>query len=208
MPLFQQSPELLSLFRAGDSRALARVYTCYVETVRRSVRWHLGHRAHEADLEDLVHQSFLEAFEPRARSAYDPRRPFSPYLIGLTRHLVTDWLRARARELPTCDARLQDIAEPPAEETAPYSHPRLVQEAERFVHNLTGDVRAIHEKRYVTAMSQRQAARCLGLSRQTVRTLEARLHRALAHQLRHQDLLADGAAQTPSESHPDRSARS
>jgi RNA polymerase sigma factor (sigma-70 family) len=189
MSLFQQAPELLPGFRAGDRQALERVYSCYVGRVRSSVRRQLFRGAHSSETEDLVHQSFLRAFETRARHAYDPRRPFGAYLLGLTRHVVADWLRACGRELPTSEQTLEGVADDSPVEAAAYSHPQLLEVAERFVRDLTGDVRAVHEKRYVTALSQRQAARCLGLSRQTLRTLEARLHNALAQELRRHDLL-------------------
>ena len=197
MPIFQDSPALLRPFRAGDRTACERVYWFYVGSVE-TIAWAAvtrdagsPHRsqARRAEVADLVQEVFFKAFGERARLGYDGLRPYAPYLYAIARNVLVDWARARGREIPTEDgdleAALHDVHEPGAH---PYATPDRVKVVERFIRSLPDDLRAIHEKRYVAGLSQRDAADALGLSRQTVRTLEAHLHRKMEEALRELEL--------------------
>jgi DNA-directed RNA polymerase specialized sigma24 family protein len=55
-----------------------------------------------------------------------------------------------------------------------------VTAVERHLANLSGDLHAVFRYRYVENLTQAEAAHALGVSRQTLRTLERRLQRGLA----------------------------
>lgn len=58
----------------------------------------LGAGLPEGDLEVLVQNTFVRAFSPSARAAYDGLRPFGSYLVTIARNLLIDEARARNRE--------------------------------------------------------------------------------------------------------------
>jgi DNA-directed RNA polymerase specialized sigma24 family protein len=55
---------------------------------------------------------------------------------------------------------------------------------ERFLRELAPELKAVHEKRYTLGLSQAEAAAALGITRQRLRTAEARLRDGLARALR------------------------
>jgi RNA polymerase sigma-70 factor (ECF subfamily) len=193
MPILKASPALLRQFRAGDRTACERVYWHYVGSIE-TIAWaavtrgsNSTHRsqARRAEVADIVQDVFVKAFAERARLGYDGLRPYAPYLYAIARNVLVDWARARGREIPTEDgdleAALHDAHEPGAH---PYARPDTMKAVERFIRALPDDLRAIHEQRYVAGLSQRDAADALGLSRQTIRTLEGHLHRKMEEALR------------------------
>jgi RNA polymerase sigma factor (sigma-70 family) len=187
MPLLTQNPDLLRQFHAGDRDALEEVYWGYVEKVETFLRSRLGRRAVtdggvlSADVADLVQDVFLKAFSVSARRAYDGRRPFGPYLLTIARNTLIDRARRAKWEIPTETASLELALEatPPA-----YADPWTVETVERFVGELPAYLRAVHERRYVDGLSQRDAAAALGLSRQELRTMELHMRERLAAELR------------------------
>jgi RNA polymerase sigma factor (sigma-70 family) len=183
MTIFVENAALLALFRDGDRDALATVYWRYVDKVERLLRAGCvatprspvaGVGGSPADLEDLMQEVFERAFAPAARAAYDGSRPYAPYLFAIARNVLADWWRRQGREIPTdwpfFEATLVGTAS-----DQPYADAATVAIVERFLHGLPADLRAVHEKRFVTGLSQREAAAALGIGRQVLRTLEARL---------------------------------
>lgn len=57
--------------------------------------------------------------------------------------------------------------------------PRALQVTRDYVSSLAEPLRALHDARYVTALSQRDAAKQLGISRPKVRKLEVQLRHGL-----------------------------
>jgi len=62
--------------------------------------------------------------------------------------------------------------------------PAVVAVADAYVQSLPDELRRIHHQRFVVGSPQRQAAEALGISRQTLRTLEKRLVIGLRRRLR------------------------
>jgi RNA polymerase sigma-70 factor, ECF subfamily len=60
-----------------------------------------------ANVEDLVQDSFMRAFSPPARAAYDGIRDYGPYLLTIVRNTVADALRVRQREVLTGAAEIE-----------------------------------------------------------------------------------------------------
>src|SRR2546423_13639434 len=100
MTLFLQDPDLLSRFRAGEREALARVYWHYVAKVEDLVYLTLRSSDRASGVvADLVQEVFVKVFAARARRAYDGVRPFAPYVLTVTRNVLTDRGRLARREV-------------------------------------------------------------------------------------------------------------
>ena len=193
MSVFRDDPELLAAFRGGDRRALEKVYWTYVQRVERIIRFghalaHKGSRvggARRAEVADLVQETFSRAFAPRARMAFDGARLYWPYLSVIARNLLTDWARKRGRQVRF--EELPEAAEAPApedEDELPWASADTLRVVERYLGSLDAELRAVHRERYERGLSQLEAASALGLTRQQLRTREARLRDGLASALR------------------------
>jgi RNA polymerase sigma-70 factor (ECF subfamily) len=134
------------------------------------------------DLADTLQEIFVRAFKREARTAYDGRRDYWPYLAVIARNVVVSRHRRAGRELLGLDsAALGEgaVVDCIDEVGTPWLDPRSVAITQAYVANLPEPIRAVHSARYVQALSQRDAARQLGLSRPKVRKLEDKLRRGL-----------------------------
>jgi RNA polymerase sigma-70 factor (ECF subfamily) len=193
MSLFRDKPSLLPRFRRGDRDVCEEVYWFYVSRVE-TIAWAAvsrgggwgrdATRARRAEVADLVQDVFMKAFTEKARLGYDGLRPYAPYLYTIARNVIVDVARARGREIPTEEGDLESFLQEAREPVNAYADTGTIEVVERFIRSLPSDLRAVHEKRYVAGLSQQSAANELGLSRQTVRTLEGRLHEGLQEALR------------------------
>lgn len=206
---------LLQRFRDGDRLTLDAVYRSYVGAVTRTVTAALrrygydgsGHlwRRVASDLPDLVQEVFMRAFEPRTRHRFDGSRAYGPFLCQIARNVVVDFLRRKGRQVVTHPLAGVDA---PYEEP-PFSHDghagyegeqrfadlNVMAVVARYVAQLSPELRRVHEALYVLGLSQREAAATLGLGRQVVRTLEARLRNELRSAL--QCLCVTGGTDAP-----------
>jgi RNA polymerase sigma factor (sigma-70 family) len=82
-------------FMAGDVAALAELYrqtSALVFTIA------LRTLSSQHDAEDVTQRVFLQAW--RSRGTYDPeRRPLRAWLVGITRHVVSDKIAERSRQI-------------------------------------------------------------------------------------------------------------
>jgi RNA polymerase sigma factor (sigma-70 family) len=191
MPILRTDAALLSRFRKGERDALEQVYWAYVDRVERVVRYgfqlmredgvvHVdGVRA--GDVADLVQETFVRAFAERARLSYDGLRDYGPFLVTITRNLLADRARKRGREMAFVE--LESVEELVVLQEQPYADEPTMKAVRDYLAQLPADLRGIHEQRYVRGVSQQEAARALGLSRQQVRTLEERLRDGLSAHL-------------------------
>lgn len=175
MPIFLNDVQLLRGYRAGHRSALRRVYQAYRERVERFLRAGAPADLGAGDLEDLVQEVFIRAFGPAARLGYDGRRRYDGYLLGIARNVRADWRRRFGREIPTGAPDLHDSIERSRPAEDPSLDPRTRAALERLLAALPPELRAIHELRFGEGLSQRDAALALGIGRQVLRTLEARL---------------------------------
>lgn len=193
MTLFRRAdPDLLRRFREGDREALAAVYREYVGAVAQTVAATLRRCGRDSshgdwkvvatEVPDLVQEVFVRAFDARARVRFDGTRLYGPFLGAIARHVVIDHLRRRYRQ-PVIEAAPPGDERPlvvlSGEDVDPFGDAMTAAVVARYVGNLPQDLREVHDALYVRGLSQREAAAALGLGRQVVRTLEARLREGL-----------------------------
>ncbi|PRQ08316.1 RNA polymerase sigma factor [Enhygromyxa salina] len=194
------SKDLLRGFKAGERAALTEVYRLHAESVALLLRHGFSFEASGTrhrfagygsgfELQDLLHETFRRAFEPRSRASYDGIRPYGAYVSTIARNLVLRSFRAREVLFPLADgehptaATLAPIDDGPSPE-------REVHDAEvrelvaAFLASLDPEQRRLVQLRFVDGLSQRDAAEVLGLGRQRIRTSEKQLRRALLIYLR------------------------
>jgi RNA polymerase sigma factor (sigma-70 family) len=191
--LFRDRPELLPAFRRGERAALEAVYFAYAGRIESLIRG--GWRGADGvrhpiattadDVADLLQEVFARVFAERARLGFDGLRAFAPYLDTIARNLMVDWVRRRGRETPLDIAQLELVAD---EELAPdWADPSTMKLVEAYLAGLPDALRDVHRECYIRGRSQRDAAAALGMSRQQVRTLEARLRDGLRDALGKQE---------------------
>lgn len=192
--------DLVRGFKAGERAALTEVYRRHAEEValllRHGFAFESGGRGHRFvgfgsgfELQDVLHETFRRAFEPRARAAYDGIRPYGAYVGTIARNLVLRSFRAREVLFPLLDGGGEQptVVSPIDEGPSPE---REVHDAEvrelvaGFLATLAPDDRRLIELRFVEGLSQRDAAAALGLGRQRVRTREKQLRGKLLEYLR------------------------
>lgn len=154
-------PGLVDAAREGDKDAFGRLYRIHSAAITRMVRFHLG-----ADHEDAVSEVFVRAWSalPRYRVT---GAPFSAWLYGIARHVVTDEIRRRIRTAPS--DRIPDGVTPAAGEDR-----LMIAEA---LANLPDTQRQVIELKYLLGMKNPEVAEALGISTGAV---NAKQWRALA----------------------------
>jgi len=192
MGVFQDTPGLLRGFRDGSRESMETVYWAYVKwvevLVRRGFRVSGGRQVpgvRGENFEDLVQEIFAKAFSERARLAFDGLRDYEPFLFTIARNVVVDWARKHGREV-SLEEFVPNVADESAgrDDDEPWADPDTMRAVEAYVKQLPENLAAVHRERYVLGHTQLQAARVLGLTRQQLRTLEARLRKGLDERLR------------------------
>jgi RNA polymerase sigma-70 factor (ECF subfamily) len=206
--VFVKEPGLLARFREGETAALEQVYWAYVDAVTRVVRAVMNSHAPRSldqlagaatEIGDLVQEVFVRAFAPRTRASFDGARPYGHYLAQIARNVVVDHWRTTRRQVPLDLDPLLDAmsleADDAGKRTERWADPETVAVVERYLAALPPELRQVHDALYVRGLSQREAASALGLGRQAVRGLEARLRAGLRRHLQQSGQIdPDGAA--------------
>jgi RNA polymerase sigma factor (sigma-70 family) len=198
MTIFLSDSDLLQRFRAGDREALARVYWEYVEIVESLLRRSLralpdrpdAPRGGRVDVADLVQEVFVRAFAPAARLSYDDTRSYRPFIVAIARNALVDCLRRSGRELPVDEATLESLGQISRsdEHADSWADPHTMRVVDGYVATLAPLEDAVYKQRYVCCLSQIEAAEAIGISRQALRTIEARIRNGLARELRRSHL--------------------
>jgi RNA polymerase sigma-70 factor (ECF subfamily) len=184
--VFAGRPDLLARFRAGERAALEEVYWAYVDRVESIVTHGFAKAtgASPADVADVVHDTFARAFSDEARRRFDGVRDYAPFLWAIARHALGEFWRRAGRDQPVPDIEaLVELAQDAAPEVETIDAP-LARAVEDYLAGLPAELSAVHREVYVRGLSQRQAAETLGISRQSLRTLEKRLRKGLASALK------------------------
>lgn len=167
--------ELMRRAQSGDADA----YLCLLEEVVPRVRDIVARRGRgrsQADVEDLVQDVLLSVHV--ARATYDPRRPFVPWLLAITRHRLADGARRFARR----DAREVQVEDLDVTFSSAATHSTLDDSAE------TADLR---QAMAALPVKQREAIQLLKLEELSLKeaavvtgtsvgALKVATHRAIA----------------------------
>lgn len=196
--LLETDRALLDAFRRGERDALGEVFERYVDDVTRTIRagvvveidgkrTRVGKDLDEPTVEALVQDTFVRAFSPNARTAYDGLRPYGAYLATIARNLLIDEGRRRARGRKF-EARAVDVERLADDgDGAPdvvHEQSELTGIVDRFADALDEPDRSIFRLRYREEQSHRATATALSLSEIQVRRRDTKLRAALLSLLR------------------------
>lgn len=216
-------PERVEKFRRGDRETLAALYAAHVDAVEELLVRGFGFKSkgqairfrglrEPFEIQEVLQDAFMRAFRKQARDAYDPSKPWRPYLITITRNLVIDRFRRSTLEdslfVKVGSLMLEDESEAqvlgrlsaskPAQVGDPGFSPEL--EAMRtqvstvlasFVSTLDETDTRILQEHLMGSLSQNAMADELGMSRNDVRK---QIREMRARLLRH--LKAEGVIDT------------
>lgn len=188
--IFHGRPDLLSRFRDGDRTALEEIYWAYVDRIELIARNGFAKAAGAltADVADVVQETFARAFADDTRRRFDGLSDYAPYLSSIARHVLADAWRRAGRQQPVPDVAALVEPSQDAVADAGVGDAELSRAVDEYLAGLSAEMTAIHRELYVLGRSQRDAASALGISRQSVRTLEKRLRKGLATHLRRRGL--------------------
>jgi RNA polymerase sigma-70 factor (ECF subfamily) len=196
MTFFRGRPDRLQDFRAGRRAVLEELYWAYVDRVERIVR-HGFYRVGSgqvsgvasSEVRDVIQEIFSRAFRERARLAYDGVREYSPFIATIARNVVTDWARRRGHAIVELSDDLDDA---PAEDVElAWADEAVMRVVDEYLSHLDPELTRLLEQRYVLGLSQNDAARALGISRQQFRSRDAKLRAGLVRAIRRANLAKD-----------------
>jgi RNA polymerase sigma-70 factor (ECF subfamily) len=182
-PSPQDEARLVDRARSGDAEAFAQLYDAHVERVSRYIYFRV---AEDRDVEDLVSQVFLKAWENRDR--YKPGgSPFVAWLYTIARNLVIDHYRTRKDALPL-EAALAVPAD--VEMLDERAQTRFdLEELRNALQNLTADQQQALLLKYVGGLSNESIARILNKQEGTVRGLQMRGLQTLAKYMKVKEVI-------------------
>jgi RNA polymerase sigma factor (sigma-70 family) len=165
---------LMQAAQAGDTRAYARLLGEITPRLRHIVRGQRRFLKTE-DIEDLVQDVLLSLHAVRA--TYDPRRPFTPWLMAITRNRLADGARRYARRA-THEMLVETLPVTFSDEGAKvdsngYRDPEALRQA---IRDLPAGQRDAVEMLKLREMSLKEAAAASGTS---IGALKVSVHRAM-----------------------------
>ena len=161
--------------QGGDTEAYVLLLKEITPRVRQIVRGQRRFLKIE-DIEDLVQDILLSLHAVRA--TYDPRRPFMPWLMAITRHRLADaarrHIRRAAHELQVENLPVTFSDERSNIDSDGYRDPEALRQA---IEDLSPAQRAAIEMLKLREMSLKEAAAARGTS---IGALKVSVHRAMA----------------------------
>ena len=161
--------------QGGDTEAYVLLLKEITPRVRQIVRGQRRFLKIE-DIEDLVQDILLSLHAVRA--TYDPRRPFMPWLMAITRHRLADaarrHIRRAAHELQVENLPVTFSDERSNIDSDGYRDPEALRQA---IEDLSPAQRAAIEMLKLREMSLKEAAAARGT---TIGALKVSVHRAIA----------------------------
>jgi RNA polymerase sigma-70 factor (ECF subfamily) len=165
---------LMQAAQDGDRVAYAGLLRDLVPLLQRLMRRRLGF-LQPTDREDLTQDILLSLHAGRA--TYDPRRPFTPWVMGIAHHRIVDRARRHAR-LSANELLVDEVGESVLEAVSgphgsEYGDPEQVRQA---VKSLPARQRTAIELLKLRDLSLKEAADVSGMS---VSALRVAVHRAI-----------------------------
>jgi RNA polymerase sigma-70 factor (ECF subfamily) len=182
-PSFPEEARLVDRARSGDAEAFAKLYDAYVERVSRYIYFRVSE---EGDVEDLVSQVFLKAWENLDRYKTGGS-PFAAWLYTIARNLVIDHYRTKKNTLPLEEAlALPSDMEMPDDEAQTHFDLEAMRDALQF---LTADQQQALLLKYIAGLPNESIARVMNKQEGTVRGLQMRGLQALAKHMKEKEVL-------------------
>ena len=165
---------LMQAAQDGDRIAYASLLRELVPLLQRLMRRRLGF-LQPSDREDLVQDILLSLHA--ARATYDPRRPFTPWLMSIAHHRMVDRARLHTRVWAN-EVLVDEFADSAFDEVSglPDSEYRDPQQVRQAVNGLPTGQRTAIELLKLRELSLKEAANVSGMS---VSTLKVAAHRAI-----------------------------
>lgn len=174
---------LVEQAKAGDPEAFAKLYDAYVERVSRYVYFRVSE---DSDMEDLVSQVFLKAWENLDRYKVSGS-PFIAWLYTIARNLVIDHYRTKKDTLSLEEAlALPSDLDMPDEE----AQTRFDLEAMRdALQVLSKDQQQVLILKYIAGLPNDSIARVMNKQEGTIRGLQMRGLQTLAKYMKTKELV-------------------
>ncbi len=158
------------VFTARDGQAYGELYNLYADRIRRFLFFKLPR---QEDAEDLLHETFLRAWEYMTASAVED---VNALLFRIARNLVADFYRKKRPDALTDDvaeALVDPTPEPGERIDAAKEHDRALA----ALRQLKGEYQEVLVMRYLSEMDIEEIAHALTKTPNNIRVL---LHRATA----------------------------
>ena len=181
-PPLPEETRLIEQAKSGSPEAFAKLYDAYVERVSRYIYFRV---ADECDMEDLVSQVFLKAWENLDRYKTG-KSPFVAWLYTIARNLVIDHYRMKRNNLPLEDV----IAIPsPLEMPDEMAQTHFDLEAMRDgLQALSKDQQQALVLKYIAGLPNDSIAKIMNKQEGTVRGLQMRGLQTLAKYMKVKEL--------------------
>jgi len=178
-----EEARLVDQARSGNAEAFAKLYDAYVERVSRYVYFRVSA---DCDVEDLVSQVFLKAWENLERYKLSGS-PFAAWLYTIARNLVIDHYRTKKDTLP-----LEDVLALPADMELPDEQVQARFDLEALrdaLQVLTPDQQQALVLKYIAGLPNESIAKLMNKQEGTVRGLQMRGLQTLAKYMKEQEVL-------------------
>ena len=205
MPWLSRDRVRLEHFRDGDRATLAETYRVYAPGLAkalasaprlRNLRLNQANLLSPSDLDDLLQETFVRAFAPNARLAYDGIRPFRNFLFVIAANLAVDRLHQQDRHaarfsglnIETIENIEIDLAasgmENPQTPEEQAMNLELRQTLADFKKHLDVEQCRLFELRFEEGLPRHLIATQIGLTDMKVRKREERLRQTLLQHMR------------------------
>ncbi len=177
--------DLLTRIEQGDEYAFRALFEKYQKRLALLIHYKLGHEMRRlADVEDVLQETFLEAFRDIKRFRYEKPGGFLSWLSRITDHVIADAARFHGRQKRRAElVRFRSVGTPDGPEPVDSATPsRLLAEKEGLqeliqkLDSLPEDYRRAILLAKVEGLSNAEMAEQLGRSREAAALL---LHRAI-----------------------------
>jgi RNA polymerase sigma-70 factor, ECF subfamily len=182
-PLLPEEARLVDQAKAGDPQAFARLYDASVERVSRYIYFRVSD---QSDLEDLVSQVFLKAWE-KLDSYKLGSSPFIAWLYTIARNLVIDHYRTKRENLPLDDAiHLPSDLQMPDEQAQTQFDLEAMRDG---LQSLSADQQQALVLKYIIGLPNDSIAKIMNKQEGTVRGLQMRGLQTLAKYMKKKELI-------------------
>jgi|SRR6266487_1084736 len=172
---------LVDQAKTGDREAFAKLYDAYVERVTRYIYFRVSGNS---DMEDLVSQVFLKAWENLDRYKMGSS-PFIAWLYTIARNLVIDHYRTKKDTLPLEEAiALPSDMEMPDEEAQTHFDLEAMRDSLQV---LSKDQQQVLILKYIAGLPNDSIAKIMNKQEGTIRGLQMRGLQTLAKHMKQKE---------------------